>query len=215
MICPERGLVTRIPSHHGNFSWALIVNQHHSDVSVVYGAVRESIERSALTESKRYFLLSLGCVAGVLGYDIRVDENGEAEGNYTVLGFANATDEHLSPIGRFSLSENASLPVRSTCHSVIPRRNPPIFPPDISNPWSPFLWLLLRVSASSRPPRLPASFHKSSFFAMCFVFMIAALFLILRSSAHPPGLSNFTVVTCCLLLVFFAAPRTLLNTPRP
>ncbi|XP_028968121.1 guanylate cyclase 32E [Galendromus occidentalis] len=63
------------------------------DGAVLIAAIRNKVYRS------------------VLGYDIRVDENGEAEGNYTVLGFTNASDEHLSPIGRFSLSENGSLPV--------------------------------------------------------------------------------------------------------
>ncbi|OQR74543.1 guanylate cyclase 32E-like [Tropilaelaps mercedesae] len=44
----------------------------------------------------------------VMGFDIRVDENGEAEGNYTVLGFANASDEHLSPIGKFSIDDGGA-----------------------------------------------------------------------------------------------------------
>lgn len=39
-----------------------------------------------------------------MGFDIQVDENGDSEGNYTVLGFANASDEHLSPVGRFSIA---------------------------------------------------------------------------------------------------------------
>nr|XP_050030214.1 guanylate cyclase 32E-like [Dermacentor andersoni] len=47
-----------------------------------------------------------------LGFDIRVDENGDAEGNYTVLGFSLPGDDHLTPVGRFTLAENASsLPV--------------------------------------------------------------------------------------------------------
>ncbi|XP_075726220.1 guanylate cyclase 32E-like [Rhipicephalus microplus] len=47
-----------------------------------------------------------------LGFDIRVDENGDAEGNYTVLGFSVPEDDHLTPVGRFTLAENASsLPV--------------------------------------------------------------------------------------------------------
>ncbi|KAH9365008.1 hypothetical protein HPB48_010444 [Haemaphysalis longicornis] len=47
-----------------------------------------------------------------LGFDIRVDENGDAEGNYTVLGFSLPVDDHLTPVGRFTLAENASsLPV--------------------------------------------------------------------------------------------------------
>ncbi|XP_049273380.1 guanylate cyclase 32E-like [Rhipicephalus sanguineus] len=43
-----------------------------------------------------------------LGFDIRVDENGDAEGNYTVLGFSLPEDDHLTPVGRFTLAENAS-----------------------------------------------------------------------------------------------------------
>ncbi|KAK8766858.1 guanylate cyclase 32E-like [Amblyomma americanum] len=47
-----------------------------------------------------------------LGFDIRVDENGDAEGNYTVLGFSLPGDDHLTPVGRFTMAENASsLPV--------------------------------------------------------------------------------------------------------
>ncbi|XP_064478005.1 guanylate cyclase 32E-like isoform X2 [Ornithodoros turicata] len=44
----------------------------------------------------------------VLGFDIRVDENGDAEGNYTVLAFSHEDDEQLTPVGRFTLAENTS-----------------------------------------------------------------------------------------------------------
>uniref|UniRef100_A0A147BCC9 Guanylate cyclase n=1 Tax=Ixodes ricinus TaxID=34613 RepID=A0A147BCC9_IXORI len=43
-----------------------------------------------------------------LGFDIRVDENGDAEGNYTVLAFSKPDDEQLTPVGRFTLAENTS-----------------------------------------------------------------------------------------------------------
>ncbi|CAN8030756.1 unnamed protein product [Ixodes persulcatus] len=45
---------------------------------------------------------------GALGFDIRVDENGDAEGNYTVLAFSKPDDEQLTPVGRFTLAENTS-----------------------------------------------------------------------------------------------------------
>ena len=58
-----------------------------------------------------YFLIPLG----IQGFLSRMDENGDAEGNFTVLSYApiqsKYTNYSLLPVGHFRLSEQSPIPV--------------------------------------------------------------------------------------------------------
>lgn len=60
---------------------------------------------------------SISCVSGAIGYTSRINANGDAEGNYTLIGIRKLNSSSYSkapvPLGVFQLSHNLSdLPVR-------------------------------------------------------------------------------------------------------
>lgn len=61
--------------------------------------------------------------AGVLGYDTRLDDNGNAEGNFTLLAFKSLSRQPYSysmvPVADFAMTSSGDLPVRTLVYLVV------------------------------------------------------------------------------------------------
>ena len=48
---------------------------------------------------------------GIQGFNMRIDENGDAETNYTILSFTEDSPQDVVPVGYFTANVQGDMPV--------------------------------------------------------------------------------------------------------